>query len=217
MMTLKIKNVDYEFIIGNGEIYNIQILNPSYLYKFILSLRHLDEDFMFLYEKNLLDFSKHIVFIENVLNLQINNKKQITNLYQQIEKENINDDYRQKLAEINELVGQLMLDLSINSNIKLQYESLLDFKTLFSSIDLEYYENEDNFLENFLTYIKIVKEFGKINLIFTLNLFDYLNEQEIEKLKTELSFFHLSVINLGNSKQSIDKNIIIDEDLCQLT
>ena len=216
-MRLRFKNIDYDFLIGNGEVYNIKIENPHYLYSFIKDIKDMNGDAIFLYDGDLLDLNKYIVYLENILQLDINSKKQITSLYNQIEKNEINDNYRQQLSDINTLIIKLINEITLNSNIKLNYDDALDFKTLFSSINLKYYQDSQNFIDDFINFIKILKEISKVSVIITINLYDFLTLEDIQKLIEELKYLHLSIINIGNNKSGTTKNIIIDQDLCQLT
>lgn len=216
-MRLRFKNIDYDFLIGNGEAYNIKIENPHYLYSFIKDIKDMNEDAIFLYDGDLLDLNKYIIYLENILQLDINSKKQITSLYNQIEKNEINDNYRQQLSDINTLIIKLINEITLNSNIKLNYDDALDFKTLFSSINLKYYQDSQNFIDDFINFIKILKEISKVSVIITINLYDFLTSEDIQKLIEELKYLHLSIINIGNNKSGTTKNIIIDQDLCQLT
>lgn len=216
-MRLRFKNIDYDFLIGSGEVYNIKIENPHYLYSFIKDIKDMNEDAIFLYDGDLLDLNKYIVYLENILQLDINSKKQITSLYNQIEKNEINDNYRQQLSDINTLIIKLINEITLNSNIKLNYDDALDFKTLFSSINLKYYQDSQNFIDDFINFIKILKEISKVSVIITINLYDFLTLEDIQKLIEELKYLHLSIINIGNNKSGTTKNIIIDQDLCQIT
>ena len=53
-MKLKIKNIEYEFLIENGNIYNIIIENPSFLHNLLNIFDEKNEDEIFIYDNSLL-------------------------------------------------------------------------------------------------------------------------------------------------------------------
>ena len=217
-MIFKVKPSTQKLTIEGGEIYNIKIENPYCLLETLRAFSDYDEDYLFLYENGkLLEPSKYILFISDVLNLELNIKKQLTALYIKIEKELINDNFRDKLNELNNKINELMMDITLESNIQLDYDEQIGLKDVFSLVNLRYFSYEKDFKNQFIYYCKATRDISKIRIIDTYGLLDLLTNEEIAELKKELSYLHITIINIGNSiKENLDKNIIIDNDLCEI-
>ena len=218
-MIFKVKSSTQELTIEGGEIYNIKIENPHCLIEVLRSFNNYDEDYLFLYDNGkLLEPSKYILFISDVLNLELNIKKQLTALYTKIEKELINDAFRDKLNELNSKINELMMDITLESNIQLDYDEQIGFKDIFSLVNLRYFSYEKDFKNQFIYYCKATRDISKTRIIATYGLLDLLTNEEIVELKKELSYLHITIINIGNSiKENLDKIIIIDNDLCEIS
>lgn len=78
MKRLKIKGIEKEFHIENGNVYDIQIESNTFYHQLVLGLINEDSDMFSLSENfNSLDFQKECLFISDILTISPNNKKSL--------------------------------------------------------------------------------------------------------------------------------------------
>lgn len=212
---LRIKNIEYTFEINSGKIFNLVIENSYFFYKIITYFNAMDEDIVMVFDENKLKANKYLIFISDPLNLTFNNKKQLTFLYSELEKNEFGDDEKEKLSRINELLLELMNEIVIKSDQNIDFDNVIEIKDLLSLLNVKYKEVKENYLEYFMSFIKIFRSSSEIECFVIFNFLDLLSDEEIEILKKDLELNHISIINLGNKKRNCLENIIIDNDLCE--
>ena len=220
-MKLKIKNIEYEFLIENGNIYNIIIENPSFLHHLLNIFDEKNEDEIFIYDNSLLKVEDNILYIHNFHSFEneINSRKNLNVHYQQIEKFNVTDDEKLQLSIISQDIDELINKISLKSNVQMQHNSQFSFKDLFILTNLKFcISTENNFLMQFIYYLKSITNFYNFKIVIFFNLFDLLSQNDIFLLQSELSYLNLAIINISGHKnyKKCTKTIIIDEDLCEL-
>ena len=214
-MILQFKGIEYKFLIGNGEIYNLKIENQHFLADILSWLQEMDEEKIMLFDTIFLDLQKYLLFLSDVINLDLNIKKQLTTLYTNIDKNIIKDEQRIKLSVITEYISDLMKDITIDNNVELDYDASIDFKTLFSAINLRYKTEDQYYFHKLIYYLKATIDISKYKVFICYSLLDLLTDFEIDLLKELLEYNHLSLISIGNSSvRNGVKTIIVDSDLC---
>lgn len=212
---LRIKNIEYAFEIESGKTYNLVIENSQFLYEVISYLNIMDEDVVMIFDEGQLKTSKYLIFITDPLNLGINSKKQLSFLYNELERNYFDDNKKEKLSIINELSLELMNEIVLDSNQHIEFDNIFEIKDFLSLLNVKYKENRESYLEYLMSFINIVKSSSDIKCFIIYNFLDLLNDEDILILKKELEFNHISLINLGNKRRNNIENIIIDRDLCE--
>ena len=212
---LRIKNIEYVFEIESGKIYNLVIENSQFLYEIISYLNIMDEDTVMIFDENQLKASKYLIFITDPLNFGINSKKQLSFLYNELERNDFDDNKKEKLSIINELSLELMNEIVMNSNQNIEFDNIFEIKNFLSLLNVKYKESKENYIEYLISFINIVKSSSDIKCFIIYNFLDLLSDEDVLILKKELEFNHISLINLGNKHRNNIENIIIDRDLCE--
>lgn len=217
MKTIKFKNIEQLLEITPGEIYNISILNPTFLYTILIDIRNFDNEKILYYNNDIIDVSKHSIFIDNILSLELNNKKSLTQMYKLIEKDCIGENEKEIFAMINSYYMKLIDSISLQYDIPLTYNDNLEIHDIISIASLKCRENSD-FFDNLISFIKSTKLSNNFCILFSLNLLDFLTNEEILLFKKEIEYLNITIINISSHiySNNVDKNIIIDEDLCEI-
>ncbi len=219
MRTLKFKNIEYVFIIEAGVMYNLVFENSKNLYDIINQIKIGNTDEIILYENKLIDFNKESYLITDLFSIDLNTKKSLTFTYNKLENDYIGDNERIELSEINSHIISLLEKISSSYDLKLEFDSDIKFVDLFNMVSLKYAYTSESLLSDFVNYVKNLKISYNIKILFVLNLFDFIMQEEFLLLKKELEYMNICLFNISGHYKNFDhitKSVIIDEDLCEI-
>lgn len=183
---LRIKNIEYVFEIESGKIYNLVIENSQFLYNVISYLNIMDEDTVMIFDENQLKASNYLIFITDPLNLDINSKKQLSFLYNELERNDFDDNKKEKLSIINEQSLELMNEIVMNSNQNIGFDNIFEIKDFLTLLNVKYKENRENYLEYLMSFISIVKSSSDIKCFIIYNFLDLLDDEDVLTLKKRI-------------------------------
>lgn len=219
MKRLKIKGIEKEFHIENGNVYDIQIESNTFYHQLVLGLINEDSDMFSLSENfNSLDFQKECLFISDILTISPNNKKILNALYKRIQEKFLTNENKELLLNINEKFLSLLEQISLDVNLETDYLTDISINDVLSLYKFSFKEGEEDFLNKIITYIKANQEIKKLSTIITLNFLPLLKENEILLLQKELELLNLTMINFNIRVKHQIKGIeylTIDMDLCE--
>lgn len=219
MKLLKIQNINKDFYIESGNIYNVNIENLNLYYKLINALLNYDEE-IFIYSEDYeqKSFTKNSLIINNIFDLDINSKKILNGLYKRISNEIIDQKDKLKIDMINseliELLNKISMDLSLDIDFLLD----LDITKILNLYNFSFKCEGVSPLEKIVNYIKANLEVYNFKFVVTNNLISLLSNEDISLLSKELSYLNLSLINIAlirKNKIEIVDNLTIDDDLCE--
>ena len=203
-------NILLKTVLSNIELdygYNSIILNNKELYRktYYTPL----EEMIISTNSEEISTSK-INIIKNILDFDINEKKNITELYKYMDK-NVTSNFTEEKYDLYSQITSF-LDLVLDNDINnLEYNIDIDFSKFLQSVDLKY-KLSDNFIENIVNYITYVSK--KSVLVITYSLNTYLEQNEIETLNSELSKRQISLVDISSNVTNQFTKLIIDKDLC---
>lgn len=217
MMILRIKGIEQEFEAVPGEMYNLCLENPGFLYTCIRAFYLEDEEMIkVLKDYKEVPIGKNVLFIKDVFDLDPNSKKILTLIYKQAQISYMNDERKNKLAHIQEEICDLLDDISMDFDYPMTFDRIVGIDKIMTNSSFCFsYDQQKNFKDSFLTYLKIIQEISKAKFIITTNLNSLLLENEIEEIKKELSLMELTLINFSFSHQPAQNTSIIDSDWCE--
>jgi CRISPR type II-A-associated protein Csn2 len=163
-----------------------------------------------------LDISKNIIMIINPYDISCNNKKIITRIHQEIS-EIARCEYIEQVSYINQMMVQLLEDLSYKVPYHVEYNLETKIEDLLKIYDLKMEENADSLLEKIIDYIRITHQVLKVDVFVFVNLKMYLDSDELESLYKHCSYEKIKLLLIeGYYKSRLDaeKCWIIDKDLC---
>ena len=216
---LKIKHIEKDFLIEAGNIYNINIENPEFYYELLNNLYTFDED-TFIYSKDfeIKNLSKICLIIDNIFNLDPNNKKILNSLYKRISNEIINKNDQETITKINNNIISLLNKISLELNLSVDYYTDLDVIKILNLYDFCFKTDQSTSLEKFITYIKANLETNKYKLIISTNILPMFSKNDIENLSNELKYLDLTLLNITLIQpkyENLVDSLTIDNDLCE--
>lgn len=161
-------------------------------------------------------FSKMSVMVINPFNISCNEKKMLTKLYQDI-KVLVLDNYYEEMSKICS-DNIIFLDTVLNAvPYNMQYKFDIDVMDIFKVFDLHLEEEEVDFFEKIVSYIKLQARICNIKLFIFVGLKQYLKDEELELLYKEMfneKVFLLDVETNIYRWLGAEKVFIIDKDKC---
>lgn len=111
-----------------------------------------------------IDIAKHSEIIINPLSVEINNKKIVNKLYEELNKLSSNEVLYMQTLELTKLIQEYLLDLEQETNYILEFNNEVEMSALFKAVDLKYEDSEEDFLERLVKYIKTLGNLLSIKL-----------------------------------------------------
>ncbi len=221
MIYLRLLGFDQLFKICSLKLNIVQIENIYIFRKFIetITLECFLSDVITLFDEdlNIIDVDEACFSIINVMNLDLNTKKNLNSLNKILLKttyENLKKDLGNLKKEILKIVKSISLELEVSVSIKEEIKA----DDLFKIVDIKFSESQENILEKLINYIIVISKLQRKNIFLILHIKEYLTDEEIFTLIKELSLHEIFLIdfetrNFSGNEQS-DNKIIIDEDGC---
>lgn len=217
--TLRIKGIEKKFLLNPGEIYNINIENSRFYYRLLNDLIDRNNDvFVYSVDHEIQLFDRHCLVINDLFNLDPNNKKILTGLYKKIADRFLSKEDNQAIIEINEKAMGLLEKISFDLNLPVEYDTELDISKLLHMYKFCFKDEFTTPLEKITAYLKANLEIFSFSFVITVNTLPLLNLEETELLARELGYLNLALINISLIQKSYSKtiqSITIDDDLCE--
>lgn len=221
MIDLKIGYV--ETIISFNDSESIKTLSISSLeiyYQIYLLFKSGYEDSFYLTVNNSKKvFFKNVSIISDIFQLTENDKNNLKQLYANVDK-NLSIKQSNLVSQIDTLASELMFDISLNSNKKMEYEVKTKASDILSLYRFRFSEeNNKSFFMLFLNYLKCLKEIKNSVLIITFDFLHYFDKYHIDLLREELLLYDIKLLDIrfSDTKKAIENidDIFVDNDLCE--
>ena len=172
-------------------------------------------DFVLSAEKNV-KFDKVVEFIANPFEIDFNNKKIVTKLFEQLIA--VASECVEEYNFINgKIVGTLDDICSKIEYYNVEYNLEYEWKSIFKLYNVRIGENYNSLCEKIEEYVKVLADILHIKLLIFLNIKEYLTEEEIDNLQ-KICFYKKIFLLLIESEERFvldnEKTFIIDKDRC---
>ena len=223
MIKIKFNLNENEYLnIEPGVFYNITIENREYFRKVVESLCFdfiTDCGISIFKGTDNYDLEDIAVAVPNILDLNINTKKNI-NALNKILKKTYYEDLKSDLLSLKEKATIIVKKIALDLDISLSMNEEIKTDDLFKIMDIKFSDDKETFLERFINFLFVNSELQEKNLFFCLHLKEYFSPEEVEIIVKEVSYKQISVINIETHEylDSIEcqKKILIDKDCCFL-
>lgn len=173
-------------------------------------------DFILSDESKELKLSQKMECIYNIFNINTNDRKIITKLYQELTFQNDTLLQEESVLFKQELISYFDKVIS-TVPYSLKYNFDTDLSSLMKSISVEIDDDSDSLLEKTMQYIKLMNQICGVNIFVIPNLKAYFSTEEIIQLYefTIYNKIYLIVIEAIQTPHiEGEKGWIIDDDLC---
>lgn len=219
------KNWQRKIEIEENTIYTLVFENKKYYRENIKELisQHKGNEGNYIYsnDNKELSFEKSSYIITDIFNIEVNSKKFLTKIYNSLLKQIIDDT-----VEYNELTTHIRAyfeKLIFNSTFGVEQGEEIDINSLLKLGDFRIHIEEDDILEKFIKFLKVLVQLFGINIIFIVGLHNVFTDEEIKEIYKEVCVNKINIINIEyrqfdnlSDENYIEKVYIFDKDNCEI-
>lgn len=165
------------------------------------------------------DISKKSALILNPFAIDINCKKVLMKLYDELNRIAYGEKYYLKTQELTQRLQEYICQLEGETDHILDLSPEIELSCVFKAFDLKYEVEDNDFLEKLVQYMKIMNHVLGIEVFFLVNIRSYLDDEQMKLLTDEMNYQEIQMIFMENRERdclSHVKRYIIDKDLCEI-
>lgn len=218
-MKLVNSKMGLEITFKENQVNVVVIERPEDMTYFIAELKKQCENMAgecMLYEEDPLNISKYVQILIDYFSLDINDKKVISKIYNELK--NNAQNYIIEKNEINSKIIQLLDQLIRNSLYdNLSFELDFDWNNIFKIYNLRISNNFNSLIEKLIEYIKILSSLKICSILCCVNLKSYLSIEELRYLYEMASYYKISLLLIESheyEKLSSESVLVFDKDRC---
>lgn len=219
------KNWQRKIEIEDNIIYTVVFENKKYyrgnIFELINQHKGNEGSYILSSDNKEISFDKNSYIITDIFNIDINSKKVLTKIYNSLLKEIIED-----IPSFNELSTNIRLyfeKLIFNSSLEIEQGEEIDMSSLLKIGDFKIHVENDDILEKFIKFLKVLTELCSYKIIFVVGLHSVFTKDEIIEIYKEVCLNKINIINIEyqqfkNLSNEHYKEIvyIFDSDNCEI-
>ena len=219
------KNWQRKIEIEDNIIYTLVFENKKYYRENIIELinQHKGNEGSYILsnDNKEISFDKNSYIITDIFNIDINSKRVLTKIYNSLLKEIVED-----ISSYNELSTNIRVyfeKLIFNSFLEIEQGEEIDMCSLLKLGDFKIHVEQDDILEKFVKFLKVLTELCGCKIIFVVGLHTVFTQDEIIEIYKEVCLNKINIINIeyqqfNNLSNENYKEIvyIFDEDNCEI-
>ena len=159
------------------------------------------------------------LYINNVLDLNLNTKQNLNALYK-ILKKSYFCELQDGVDKIQEKLTEICKEIKLDFDAELTMDSSIKIDDIFKIGGLQFQESNSSLLEQLTRFVSVAKELRNISIIFINHLHDYLENEEISNFIKEIQYKGITLVNVETiqpiSPLENEKIVIVDNDFCGL-
>lgn len=160
---------------------------------------------------------KAICLILNPFALDINSRKALTGLYNELGKLGLNEENYLKTCSLKGQIAEYIYDLLNQVDYALKFQDDFDLQSMFKALEVEFEAGEGNFLEGLVYFLDVCSKFQKVKILTFVNLKTYLMSEELHEFYKEAFYRKIQLLLLENNigdELAEEAVSIVDADLC---
>ena len=219
------KNWQRKIEIEDNIIYTLVFENKKYYRENIIELinQHKGNEgsYIFSNDNKEISFEKNSYIITDIFSIDINNKKVLTKIYSSLLKEIVEDS-----SSYNELSTNIRVyfeKLIFNSSLEIEQGEEIDMCSLLKLGDFKIHVEQDDVLEKFVKFLKVLTELCGCKIIFVVGLHTVFTQDEIIEIYKEVCLNKINIINIEyqqfnnlSTKNYREIVYIFDKDNCEI-
>lgn len=198
--------------------------SPSILFNTIRELRSqidgYDGDFVLSCNDAPIEINKNVQLIIDPFSINMNEGKILKKIQELMNLEAVNEVHYEETNKIILELEEYANSLSFGFDGNVVSKDVVSVGNLIKMLGFEIDYNFETFEGMLLEYLITVNHYLNVNLFCFVNLFSYLEKNQIDKLVHSLNNNHINCIFIesNNPQVKIDhcRKIIIDSDFCQI-
>lgn len=222
-MKMAYYGLEMQFIFDENQINEWIIESPEYFLNFMQELmaQHRGEEgkFVLSHEGSILNISKSMEVIVDPLSININDKRILNKVYENIVEISREEGNYMDTQRINQTIFSYLLKLEAQCNYYIEMNREVDISLLLKAAGAQLGIAGDSFLDALVRYIELVYELLHKKLIALINIRSYLSDSQMSELIKMMQYRKIPIWGIENRKKgclSGMRQYIIDEDGCEI-
>lgn len=162
--------------------------------------------------------SKNMEIINNIFSINPNDKKILTGIYSQLEKEAFSSDFYINTNEQIINLKRYIKELVDTSNLNLTYNEEINISSLLKLTDVKIEYEEISLLDRVVEYMDVLMEYSRINCFVFVNIKAFFTDEEMISIYRHCFYKKINILLIESrymdKKLEDEKIYILDEDLC---
>ena len=219
------KNWQRKIEIEENTIYTLVFENIRYYRENIIELinQHKGNEGSFIISNNSkeIEFAKDSHIITDIFSIDINSKKVLTKIYSSLLKLVVEDVYRYN--ELSTNIKVYFEKLIFDNSLEIEQGEEIDMSSLLKLGDFKIHVDNDDILEKFIKFLKVLTELCNCKIIFVVGLHNVFTIDEIKEVYKEVCLNKINIINIEyeqfeniSSENYREIVYIFDKDNCEI-
>lgn len=219
------KNWQRKIEIEENTIYTLVFENKKYYREKIKELisQHKGNEGNYIYsnDNKEISFEKNSYIITDIFSIEINSKKILSKIYNSLLKQILDDTVEYNVLKT--YIRAYFEKLIFNSPFEVEQVEEIDVNSLLKLGDFRIHVEDDDIVEKFIKFLKVLVQLCGINIIFIVGLHNVFKDEEIKAIYKEACVNKISVINIEfqqfknlSDENYIEKVYIFDKDNCEI-
>ena len=191
----------------------------QYIRELLNQLNGKDGEFVLSEEEKIENISKSVEIIINPFGVDINDKKILNKIYDQLIDVANNEKNYVYTHETTNNILRYLIDITNDSDYIMDIDEELDMSLLFKATGVKIEGDDSDFLGNITKYIELACGLMKRKLIILINFRSYVCDNQYEEFIRMCRYKEINVLLMENHKNdcvSGVKQYILDSDRCEI-
>lgn len=189
-------------VFEENKINILVVENKKIFTKLIMELTNqingLDGEFVLSSNLKQLELEKTTDILIDLFTFDLNQKKIISKLYNQLKTTAVEEDHYIGLTYLLGEINNYIEKITLTTQHPLTYSQDTDITGIFKLTDVKLETSYESFAEKLINYFNIMQEFCNISLFVFINLKCYLSKEEMHLLYRHIAYNKLNVLLLEN-------------------
>ena len=210
--------IDWEKSKINSFVIENSVMYRNFIRELYDQVSGMKGEFVLSHDCELLDISKNIEMIGNVLDMDMDNKRIISGIVRELTDIAVNE----KSLEINEIyekINGLISDVIFVSNNDIIFDDINDISHIFKMYNVRPDAENLSLAEKIIMYLELCEKFLNKKIFVLLNLHSFFTKQEMELLLEDIVYRKFNVFLIERYDYNAlpqETKRIIDIDLCEI-
>lgn len=220
-MKLVYTELEQQLVFQENKV-NVLVVEHKELFRRMINalndqLEGVEKGFTLSADNKILKIEKELCLVLNPFALEINARKALTGLYNELSKLGLNEENYVKTCRLKGEIAEYIYDLLNQVDYALDFQDDFGLQNLFKALEVQFETGEGEFLERIVHFMDVCAKFQKVKILAFVNLKTYLTDDELHELYKEAFYRKMHSLLLENSIESeLEEEIvhIVDRDLC---
>ncbi len=219
-MNLVYNPIDAVMTLEETTVYAVVLESPLLMRQFIESLDaqiNFDKGpFVLSDGQKTVPLAKYLELIVNPFAVDVNQRKILTKVHQELEKNAVREDMYQRTAEIRRHLHNYLQDLLMTVDYPLEYNFDFSLGKLLAPVGVQF-AMEDSLPGRVVQYIDLCSRLFSLKIFVVYQLSCIFSVEEMECFIRDMQYRKLSIILLESAAPDnipFDKILVVDNDLC---